>query len=107
MGKVPAAQVQIPSVVSPVLGKQISEACWPAHLAEMTSSRFSEPLSPELGDGVTEMAQWLRAVAAPAEDPGPVSSTHTVAHTIYNSRSGGCGTLFGPPQEVHMNGTQT
>lgn len=49
MGKVPAAQVQIPSVVSPVLGRQISEACWPAHPAEMTSSRFSEPLSPELG----------------------------------------------------------
>lgn len=30
--------------------------------------------------GPGEMAQWLRVVALLAEDPGPISSIHTVAH---------------------------
>ena len=46
-------------------------------------------------------AQWLRALAALAEDLGSILSTHLVAQNC-NSSSKGSGTLFWPLWKLHM-----
>lgn len=42
------------------------------------------------------MAQWSRAMAAAAEDPESVPSTHKAAHKVCNSSSGGSEALLWP-----------
>ena len=38
-------------------------------------------------DGVGEVAQWLRALAALPEDPGSIPSTHMTAHNVCSSHT--------------------
>jgi hypothetical protein len=54
------------------------------------------------GDGVREMAQQLRAVAAFAQDPGSV-----LAYSHLDSRYRDSESLFWPPWVLHSQGTLT
>jgi hypothetical protein len=50
------------------------------------------------------MDQWLRALAAPAEHTGSISSTHIrQLITACHSRLGGSYALFGPPLETSIH----
>lgn len=40
-----------------------------------------DTLFPTYSDEGLEMAQWLRVLVVPTEDPGSISSNHTMAHS--------------------------
>ena len=71
------------------------------------SSLFFQALCKSSFSWAGEMAQWLRALVAFAENLDSVPSTYKAAHNHLEGSSGESGALFWLPQVLHAYGAQT